>query len=154
MKTHQLLVFGTAALSVVLSTSRTDANESALGVSSDSTCATYPYVNIGYGEVNPFGTCSGNGECVQTNVTGSIMPEYQCVCAEGWTGRSDWINGDGYDCGVNISAVQAMYVHTHPHTRARQTTPTSKYTHQNIITDFNLTTHSMSRLITETKGGE
>lgn len=109
MKTHQLQVLGAAAIAATISASPTYASELPLGVSSDSTCATYPYVNIGYGEDNPFGSCSGNGDCVQTNVTGSILPEYQCVCDEGWTGRSDWINGDGYDCGVNIQVVQAMW---------------------------------------------
>jgi hypothetical protein len=105
MKTTLFKLVGAVALAAITTTP-----SDALGVSSDPTCATYPYVNLGYGEVNPFGTCSGHGKCVDTNVTTTATTrEYICLCDEGWTGRSDWIDGDGYDCGVNILAVQAMW---------------------------------------------
>jgi hypothetical protein len=83
------------------------------GHSLDATCESLPYVNLGYGDRNPFGACSGHGDCVQVNVTigtsESTTVYYQCKCHAGWTGRSDWINGDGYDCGVNIVAVQGLW---------------------------------------------
>jgi hypothetical protein len=34
---------------------------------------------------------------------------FECVCEDGWTGRSDWINGEGFDCGVNIKVVQLLW---------------------------------------------
>jgi hypothetical protein len=106
MTTKHLQILGIlVAFDIVFCPSATDA----FRVSTDEACATYPYVNAGYGESNPFGTCSGNGECVQTNLTGSEVPEYECVCDDGWTGRSDWINGDGYDCGINFLAVQGLW---------------------------------------------
>jgi hypothetical protein len=44
--------------------------------------------------------CSGNGECID-----SI-----CVCNAGWTGASDWVSGDGYDCQTNYYFVSALWV--------------------------------------------
>ncbi len=41
---------------------------------------------------NIAGPCSGNGECINGT----------CVCFEGWTGLSDFINAEGYDCQINI----------------------------------------------------
>ena len=43
--------------------------------------------------------CSGNGVCV-SNV---------CVCNEGFTGLSDWINADGYNCQINILGFKVLW---------------------------------------------
>jgi len=43
--------------------------------------------------------CSGNGDCIN-----SI-----CVCSTGYTGRSDWINLDGYDCHINLMAEKVLW---------------------------------------------
>jgi hypothetical protein len=80
------------------------------GFSLDPTCKSLPYVNLGYFEENPFGACSGHGECVNVTFGGSDTTVfYQCKCDSGWTGRSDWVNGEGFDCGVNIVAVQGLW---------------------------------------------
>jgi len=50
----------------------------------------------------PFGVCSGLGECVNST----------CVCKEGWTGLSDWINYEGVDCHINSSAIVGLWAAT------------------------------------------
>ena len=47
-----------------------------------------------------WGLCSGNGVCV----------DMACVCNEGWTGRSDFVNAEGLDCHINQSAVRWIWI--------------------------------------------
>lgn len=46
---------------------------------------------------NILGPCSGNGECLAGIV---------CKCEDGYTGLSDWVNADGFDCQINIVVFQ------------------------------------------------
>ena len=46
--------------------------------------------------------CSGNGAC--DNVTGS------CVCSDGWTGLSDFVNADGAQCQIFEWGVRGLWI--------------------------------------------
>lgn len=48
---------------------------------------------------NPLGPCSGHGTCVNGT----------CLCDAGWTGRSDWMNAEGFDCQIHMPTVKALY---------------------------------------------
>jgi hypothetical protein len=43
--------------------------------------------------------CSGHGSCIDS----------LCVCDSMWTGSSDWINGDGYDCHVSQVVMKVLW---------------------------------------------
>lgn len=48
---------------------------------------------------NQYGPCSGHGTCVNGT----------CICDEGWTGLSDWVNTDGVDCQINDVTVRCLW---------------------------------------------
>lgn len=45
------------------------------------------------------GTCSGHGECINNT----------CVCEDGFTGLSDWLNTENLDCQINIKIYKAFW---------------------------------------------
>ncbi len=51
------------------------------------------------GNIN--GPCSGNGLC--------LVPTGLCQCEDGWTGLADFVDSEGYDCGINILATQILW---------------------------------------------
>mmetsp|Transcript_9964 Transcript_9964/g.17455 ORF Transcript_9964/g.17455 Transcript_9964/m.17455 type:complete len:394 (+) Transcript_9964:304-1485(+) len=50
---------------------------------------------------NPFGPCSGQGEC---------QVDRTCICEAPWSGRSDFVNYDTLDCQVNLTAVRLLWL--------------------------------------------
>lgn len=53
-----------------------------------------------YGSVeNTLGACSGQGTCVNNT----------CICNDGWTGRSDWINTEGTDCQIYENSIKFLW---------------------------------------------
>jgi len=56
-----------------------------------------PLWTLGGGNVA--GECSGHGTCVNGF----------CICDEGWTGLSDFVNSDGFDCQINIVAFKCLW---------------------------------------------
>jgi hypothetical protein len=75
-----------------------------------------------YGIANIFGACSGHGVCVpyfgdaEEELTEDELEaqanehQFRCVCEEGWTGYSDFINTDGFDCHINIDVVKYLWI--------------------------------------------
>src|SRR5690348_5828749 len=61
--------------------------------------------------------CSGSGTCVfpsnQSTSDGTFSSEAEgggtCVCFDGWTGRSDFINYDSADCLTYVPALRALW---------------------------------------------
>jgi len=74
-------------------------NNTVLGQSTSSSCASYDYIfTVGSAE-NPFGSCSGNGFCNNS----------KCICDKGWTGLSDFVNTEGLDCQIYDPAVRGLW---------------------------------------------
>lgn len=77
------------------------------GVNSD--CDTYVFAPEFLGSLrnNVLGPCSGHGTCLTANLTqatGGI-----CECDQGWTGRSDFVNLEGQDCGVYTLGLRIVW---------------------------------------------
>lgn len=56
---------------------------------------------------NLFGVCSEKGSCEFAVIGSEVIAG--CVCDDGWTGRSDFIDSSGLACGVNEYAIKALW---------------------------------------------
>ncbi|GBG32477.1 Hypothetical Protein FCC1311_087022 [Hondaea fermentalgiana] len=70
-------------------------------VAAQNDCTNLPTIpNMFNAQLKPvLGPCSGNGECIN-NV---------CVCYEGFTGRSDFLNTEGEDCQINTDVIRGLW---------------------------------------------
>lgn len=78
------------------------------GVVSAQECDTYDYIFDSLNQPeNPFGTCSGNGNCTSELDDGEV--KFACECDEYWTGLSDFVNTEGVDCQVFEPAILGLW---------------------------------------------